>query len=119
MQGPSGRDESDRPGPSEPQPPSEPTSSTNSSSSSSREVSTSTSAGIATADFGALEGENQPLQIPKGVVERLKFSVFGYDTMWVTAVDNYGADGVVFKGNVRAKDPAAAYTKLKERLKVG
>ena len=42
----------------------------------------------------------------------------GFDTMWVTSVDNYQQDGVIFKGNVRNKDPAAAYAKLKQRLAV-
>lgn len=44
--------------------------------------------------------------------------VFGFDTMWVTSVENYQQDGVVFKGNVRSKDPAAAYAKMKQRLQV-
>lgn len=39
--------------------------------------------------------------------------------MWVTSVDNYQQDGVVFKGNVRNKDPSAAYAKMKQRLAVG
>jgi hypothetical protein len=38
--------------------------------------------------------------------------------MWVTSVDNYQQDGVVFKGNVRNKDPSAAYAKMKQRLAV-
>eukprot|EP00878_Enallax_costatus_P024670 GHUV01026347.1.p1 GENE.GHUV01026347.1~~GHUV01026347.1.p1 ORF type:complete len:370 (+),score=121.97 GHUV01026347.1:911-2020(+) len=36
--------------------------------------------------------------------------------MWVTSVDNYQQDGVVFKGNIRSKDPKVAYAKLKKRL---
>lgn len=65
-----------------------------------------------------LSGEERKLQIPKEVIDRLKMTVFGFDTMWVTSVDNYQADGVVFKGNVRAKDPAVAYAKMRDRLKV-
>ena len=42
----------------------------------------------------------------------------GFDTMWVTSVDNYQQDGVIFKGNVRNKDPSAAYAKMKQRLAV-
>jgi hypothetical protein len=42
----------------------------------------------------------------------------GIDTMWVTSVDNYQADGVIFKGNVRGKDPASSYAKMKQRLAV-
>lgn len=38
--------------------------------------------------------------------------------MWVTSVDNYQQDGVIFKGNVRNKDPSAAYAKMKQRLAV-
>ncbi|GBF98071.1 peptidase M50 [Raphidocelis subcapitata] len=57
------------------------------------------------------------LQIPKAVIEKLRYSVFGYNTLWVTSVDNYQESGVVFKGNLRAKDPAAAYEQMKERLK--
>jgi hypothetical protein len=38
--------------------------------------------------------------------------------MWVTSVDNYQQDGVIFKGNVRSKDPSAAYDKMKQRLAV-
>lgn len=52
------------------------------------------------------------------VVEKLRYSVFGYDTLWVTSVDNYQENGVVFKGNLRTKDPAAAYEKMKAKLKV-
>eukprot|EP00879_Flechtneria_rotunda_P029446 GHRR01031853.1.p1 GENE.GHRR01031853.1~~GHRR01031853.1.p1 ORF type:complete len:370 (+),score=107.16 GHRR01031853.1:447-1556(+) len=36
--------------------------------------------------------------------------------MWVISVENYEGSGVVFKGNVRAKDPAAAYAKMKKKL---
>lgn len=38
--------------------------------------------------------------------------------MWVTSVDNYQQDGVIFKGNVRNKDTGAAYAKMKQRLAV-
>lgn len=61
--------------------------------------------------------ERADLQIPKEVIEKLRYSVFGYDTLWVTSVDNYDENGVVFKGNLRAKDPAAGYEKMKEKLK--
>lgn len=52
------------------------------------------------------------------MIDRLKQHVFGFDTFWVTSVDNYGHDGVVFKGNVRGRDPAVSYAKMKERLQV-
>ncbi|KAI8476224.1 MAG: hypothetical protein J3K34DRAFT_401610 [Monoraphidium minutum] len=65
-----------------------------------------------------IEGaERADLQIPKAVIERLRYSVFGYDTLWVTSVDNYQEAGVVFKGNLRTKDPAAAYAKMQAKLK--
>ncbi len=56
--------------------------------------------------------------LPQAVIDRLKQHVFGFDTFWVTSVDNYGHDGVVFKGNVRGRDPAVSYAKMKERLQV-
>jgi hypothetical protein len=66
----------------------------------------------------ALQGEDQPLQISREVIEKMKYTVFGLDTLFVTSVENYEADGVVFKGNLRAKDPGAAYLKMKSRLRV-
>jgi hypothetical protein len=66
----------------------------------------------------ALKGEEEPLQISKEVIEKMKYTVFGMDTLFVTSVENYDADGVVFKGNLRAKDPGAAYLKMKARLRV-
>ncbi|GLC33972.1 hypothetical protein PLESTB_000824100 [Pleodorina starrii] len=56
------------------------------------------------------------VQLPKDVIDKLKSSVFGFDTFWVTSVDNYGHDGVVFKGNVRGRDPAVSYQKMRDRL---
>ena len=53
------------------------------------------------------------------VIERLKFSVFGFDTFYVTSVENYKSDGVVFKGNMRGKDTQASYQKMSTRMKVG
>lgn len=60
---------------------------------------------------------NAELLIPKDVIERLKYSVFGFDTFWVTSVEDYPPEGVVFKGNMRGKDPAAAYKKMADRMK--
>ncbi|MEW5302770.1 MAG: hypothetical protein WDW36_005518 [Sanguina aurantia] len=56
------------------------------------------------------------LQVPKEVVEKLKATVFGYDTFWITSVENYQDSGVVFQGNVRGKDIAEVYKKMQERL---
>lgn len=33
------------------------------------------------------------------------------------SVENYEGDGVIFQGNVRGRDPAVSYAKMKERLK--
>eukprot|EP00884_Botryococcus_braunii_P023262 jgi/Botrbrau1/961/Bobra.114_1s0005.1 len=73
--------------------------------------------------YGPLPGEaGSPLegppdlQIPSSVIERLRSTVFGFDTFFVTSVENYQADGVLFKGNLRG-DPAVAYRRASERLK--
>lgn len=61
--------------------------------------------------------ESQPdLQLPRSVVVRLRETVFGPDTLFVTSVENYGANGVLFKGNLRGT-PSATYSKLKIRLR--
>jgi len=57
------------------------------------------------------------LQLPRDVIERLRTSVFGFDTLFVTSVENYAADGVLFKGNLRG-DPATLYPRMASRLKV-
>eukprot|EP00798_Chlamydomonas_sp_ICE-L_P006603 gene6603-3257_t len=69
------------------------------------------------APIQLLEGEDGELQMPKEVIERMKSTVFGYDTMWVTSVENYSMDGVVFKGNIRSKDIPGMYQKLCDRMK--
>ena len=71
--------------------------------------------------FGGGGGSNggkkePPVRLPKEVLDKLKGEVFGFDTFWVTETSNYGHEGVVFKGNVRGKDPALSYTKMCERL---
>ncbi|KAF8055831.1 EGY2 [Scenedesmus sp. PABB004] len=65
----------------------------------------------------AIEGADAAeLRVSRAEVEALRSAVFGYDTMWVTSVENYQEAGVVFKGNVRAKDAATAYAKMRARL---
>lgn len=64
----------------------------------------------------SFEGDGT-LRIPREVIEKLKYTVFGFDTFWVTSVENYEQDGVVFKGNVRGRDPAQSYQKMCDRLK--
>lgn len=56
------------------------------------------------------------LQLPQSEIARLRDSVFSLDTMFVTSVENYGASGVLFRGNLRG-DPAAVRAKLAARLK--
>ncbi len=34
--------------------------------------------------LGALPGEEKSLRLPREVIERLKTTVFGFDTFWVT-----------------------------------
>lgn len=43
--------------------------------------------------------------------------MFGYDSFFVTSVENYQQNGVLFKGNLRG-DPSKAYSKLALRLQV-
>ena len=57
------------------------------------------------------------LQLPRDVIERLRTSVFGFDTLFVISVENYAADGVLFKGNLRG-DAATLYPRMASRLKV-
>ena len=66
----------------------------------------------------AAESAREPdatLQLPAEVVQRLRTTVFSFDTFFVTQVENYQANGVLFKGNLRG-DPAAAYAMLVDRL---
>lgn len=63
-------------------------------------------------------GEDQPdLKLSRAVIEELKLKVFSFDTFYVTSVENYQQDGVVFKGNTRGKDIQASFDKLQSRLK--
>ncbi|GAB4819570.1 hypothetical protein N2152v2_006616 [Parachlorella kessleri] len=73
--------------------------------------------GQPTTDQPASPGQQEPpmLQLPREVVQRLRDSVFGFE-FFVTGVENYQANGVLFRGNLRG-DPAAAYAKLAARLK--
>lgn len=58
---------------------------------------------------------DQQLQLPQNVISRLRDTVFSIDTLFVTSVENYGQNGVLFKGNLRG-DPATAHAKLAARL---
>ena len=61
-------------------------------------------------------GSGKSLQLPREVIQRLRSVIFGFD-FFVTSVENYQANGVLFKGNLRA-DPATAYDRIGARLKV-
>lgn len=67
------------------------------------------------------EAEQQPiaeknLQIPKEIIQRLRNVIFGFD-FFVTSVEDYQANGIIFKGNLRG-DPATAYDRIGARLRV-
>ncbi|BDA45797.1 probable zinc metalloprotease EGY2, chloroplastic [Coccomyxa sp. Obi] len=55
------------------------------------------------------------LQLPTEVIQRLRNIIFGFD-FFVTSVENYQANGVIFKGNLRG-DPSVAYDRIAARLK--
>jgi hypothetical protein len=57
------------------------------------------------------------LRLPSDVIKRLRDTVFSFDTFFVTGVENYDADGVLFKGNLRGA-PEKSFQKLESRLKV-
>ena len=63
-----------------------------------------------------LPGSGRSLQLPREVIERLRSVIFGFD-FFVTSVENYQANGVLFKGNLRA-EPTNAYDRIAARLKV-
>jgi hypothetical protein len=56
------------------------------------------------------------MQLPSDVIQRLRNVIFGFD-FFVTTVENYQANGVLFKGNLRG-DPAVAYDRIAARLRV-
>lgn len=56
-------------------------------------------------------------QLPPEVIARLRDTVFGFDTFFVTSTENYQADGVLFKGNLRG-DPDESFKKMERRLNV-
>ena len=63
-----------------------------------------------------LPGSRKSLQLPREVIQRLRDVIFGFD-FFVTSVENYQANGVLFKGNLRA-DPSDGYDRIAARLKV-
>ena len=60
----------------------------------------------------------QDMQLPQEVIQQLRDVVFGFDTFYVTSVENYQANGVLFKGNLRGRSAAESYTRTAARLKV-
>ena len=61
---------------------------------------------------------DKQLQLPTEVIQQLRDVVFGFDTFYVTSVENYQANGVLFKGNLRGRSPAESYKRTAARLKV-
>lgn len=60
--------------------------------------------------------QDRNLQLPREVIQRLRNVIFGFD-FFVSKVENYQANGVIFKGNLRG-DPSVAYDRIAARLKV-
>ena len=58
------------------------------------------------------------MQLPREVIQQLRDVVFGFDTFYVTSVENYQANGVLFKGNLRGRSPAEAYARTAKRFQV-
>ena len=58
------------------------------------------------------------LQLPRETVTKLRSTLSHPSEFWVTSVENYEANGVLFKGNLRAKDIQKAYASTASRLKV-
>ena len=63
-----------------------------------------------------LPGSGRSLQLPREIIQRLRDVIFGFD-FFVSSVENYQANGVLFKGNLRA-EPSLAYDRIAARLKV-
>jgi hypothetical protein len=71
-----------------------------------------------TGQFDVQTSSSSPLlSLSRDVVDRLRTTVFGYDSFFVTSVENYDANGVLFKGNLRGQ-PEASQAALKRRLQV-
>lgn len=64
-----------------------------------------------------IEEDTLGYQLPSDVIARLRDTVFGFDTFFVTKTENYEADGVLFKGNLRG-DPKESYATMQRRCKV-
>lgn len=62
-------------------------------------------------------GGDGQLALSKDVIDKLRATVFTFDSFFVTSVENYDANGVLFKGNLRGK-ATESQKKLKARLQV-
>ncbi len=58
------------------------------------------------------------MQLPREVIQQLRDVVFGFDTFYITGVENYQANGVLFKGNLRGRSPAESYARTAKRFQV-
>lgn len=71
--------------------------------------------GSETAAEDSLVTPDQPLRLPNSTIQLLRDKVFSLDTFFVQSTDNYGDNGLVFKGNIRG-EPSAVQQKLQGRL---
>ena len=60
------------------------------------------------------DGEKS-FQLPRSTINKLRDEVFSLDTFFVTSVENYGTNGVVFGGNLRG-DTKVTIATLRRRL---
>ena len=67
---------------------------------------------------GPVSTSAEGLQLPRETVTKLRSTLSHPSEFWVTSVDNYEANGVLFKGNLRAQDVQKAYASTASRLKV-
>lgn len=58
------------------------------------------------------------MQLPREVIQQLRDVVFGFDTFYVTSTENYQANGVLFKGNLRGRSASDSYTRTAKRFQV-
>ncbi|KAK9826124.1 hypothetical protein WJX81_006284 [Elliptochloris bilobata] len=70
--------------------------------------------GVSVYDSTEFDAGNITERLPREVVRQMRDTVFGFE-FFVTGVEDYQANGVLFKGNLRG-DPARAYRHISERL---
>jgi hypothetical protein len=68
------------------------------------------------ASTSAAADADTNLQVPRDVIWEMKDKVMGFD-FFVTGTENYEADGVLFRGNLRGDAPVA-FKKIEARMRV-